>query len=62
MVDLWFARDDDVLYSVMAPAGEPPTTRPIRVTSVHEAVAAVRLSGIEIAEIGICPPDMIGIH
>ena len=62
-MDVWFANYDGYLWMTAAPHGEPPTVDPLRVTDgIASALKFVRQKGNKIVEVGICPPDMLGLE
>lgn len=59
--DVWFCRYEDSLYAVTAEPNEPPMERPRRVPSVRWAIHRLRFNGHVIEQVGILPPEMIGL-
>lgn len=60
MYDIWFARYKGDLWVALATAGEPPL-RPRKVyTSAGEYVRNIK-SLYSVNQVGICPPDMLGL-
>ena len=60
--DLWFCRYEGELWAVAAPPEEPPTGHPRRAGNVSSVVGQLKFTGHQIAQIGILPPDMMGLE
>ena len=60
--EVWLSRHEDKLYFVYSKPGEAPTMKPRQIKSVEQAYRPLRAKGIEILQVGICPPDMIGLE
>jgi hypothetical protein len=62
-IDVWFANHDGYLWVISAPHGEEPREFPLRVSgTVSDAVNYFRKNGNKVVEVGICPPDMLGLE
>lgn len=59
--DVWFCRHDGDLYTVIAKHDEPPISKPRKTLSVGKVLNRVRIQGHTVAQVGILPPDMIGL-
>lgn len=60
--DVWFSRYDEELYFTVAHANEPPEINPRACASVAKVLARIREKGLVIAQVGILPPEMIGLE
>lgn len=60
-IDVWFAKYEGYLFFVLAPHNEAPETYPERVVSVRDGLRIAR-AGYTIEQVGILPPEMIGLE
>lgn len=60
-IDVWFAKSGDAIYFSFGDHDEPPTTSPRRVTEVREVLRRLK-KDYQVVQVGIVPPDMIGIE
>lgn len=61
MKDVWFAQHKGKLYMAVGVLDTAPQ-RAVRVLSVHSGLAKVRKKNVQIANIGICSPEMLGLE
>jgi hypothetical protein len=64
-MDVWFCRYYDRLWCVTAKHDEPPTRKPFKVRASARASDVLRRmteQGYEVEQVGICPPDMLGLE
>lgn len=64
-MDVWFSRFDDRLYCVTTKHNEGPARTPFRVRPKDGADDVLRRmveAGHNIEQVGICPPEMLGIE
>lgn len=59
--EIWFSRLNDHLYFAVSRDGEPPH-HVQRVQSVRHVFCHARAKGLEINQVGIVPPDMLGLE
>lgn len=59
--DIWLTRKGIDLIMSVGNHNEPPTSRPVKVKSVADAINRVRKHGHTIAMIGICPREYLGL-
>lgn len=60
--DVWFSRTGDDLYFTLAEVDCEPTVPPRRVVDVGTALRKIRDKGLTISQVGILPPEMIGLY
>ena len=66
--NVWFCRFEGILYSVVTdPPGpgefeEPPSMPPRVQQSVGRTLRKLKFGGHEIAQVGILPPELIGLE
>jgi len=59
--DVWFTRMNAKLVFTYADHDGAPLNKTYFCESVGQALAWMREHGLEIAQVGICPADMLGI-
>lgn len=59
--ELWLTRYEGDLYAAAASPGEPPS-RPHRIVSVSSLYKRARADNVSITQVGIVPPDMLGLE
>lgn len=63
--DIWFCRYNDKIYVVPTLHDEPPMDKPRALRagdSPRELLRRVRKQGKKIVQVGILPPEMIGLE
>jgi hypothetical protein len=62
-MDVWFTRYHDALWCSVAKRNEPPTRTPFLVRlGVEQTLRRIQDQGYKIDQVGICPPDMLGLE
>jgi hypothetical protein len=59
--DVWFTRYEGQLFVAVANHGQEPT-RPNRASSVGMVKKWLREKGYEVAQVGILPPEYLGLE
>jgi hypothetical protein len=60
--DVWFTKYNNALYVVSCIHDEPPNTPPVKIRNPRTALAAYRRGGMKIVQVGIVPPDALGLE
>lgn len=64
-MDVWFCRYNDRLYCATTKHDEAPERAPFRVKAKDTASDVLRRmveQGYRVDQVGICPPDMLGLE
>ncbi len=60
-VELWFTRIGDQYYASTSEPGEAPEKQGMKIRSPVRLMRKIKSKGIEIVQVGICTPDMLGL-
>lgn len=59
---MWFCQYEDKLFFVLSEHDQEPDTYPVEAASVKRALELVRDNNFEIEQVGILPPEMLGLE